>query len=206
MLPAYLDITSRISIEPLWWDGNGVPRYDPFHPRMLGVYDEVSLLVEIACQLCGKRFTVGVGVSVMQAMMSSTFNGIAGESLLERFAETFHYGDPPRHGGCTGETMNCEDLRVLEAWVEDGVGEWSRRTRLEGAIGDAFEETETPNEGNAGDGVAELGDAGRDAAAHDARDGADSQDVGPATSETFPAAEEGGPAEPCGRSPLGGAS
>jgi hypothetical protein len=34
--------------EPDRHDGNGVPSYAPFAPRLLGVYDKFALLVEIA--------------------------------------------------------------------------------------------------------------------------------------------------------------
>ena len=63
------------------------------------------------------------------------------------------------------------------------------------------EGTELPDEGGAGDGAAVLGETGRQAAASNARDGADSHDVGPAASEAPPAAEKGGSAEPPGRPP-----
>lgn len=65
----------------------------------------------------------------------------------------------------------------------------------------AVPDPEPPYEGGADDDVTVLGEAGRQAAAHDASDGADSHDVGPVTSEALPAAEKGGPAEPPGRPP-----
>lgn len=58
---------------------------------------------------------------------------------------------------------------------------------------------ELPNERNAVDGVTEQGEAGRDTAASDPRDGADSHDVGPVTSEASLADEKGGAGEPCAR-------
>jgi hypothetical protein len=56
-----------------------------------------------------------------------------------------------------------------------------------------------PHEGDAVDDVLEQGDAGRDTAAVSPRDGADSHDVGPSTSEATPADEKGGAGEPCAR-------
>lgn len=56
-----------------------------------------------------------------------------------------------------------------------------------------------PNERTATDGVTEQGEAGRDTAASEPRDGADSHDVGPVTPEADLADEEGGAGEPCAR-------
>lgn len=129
MLPDYKDIVSRIPDEPLWYDVHGVPRYEPFHRQMLGVYDHYSLYVLIACQACGQRFSVGVGwtrenwEAVVAGDEDNFFND------LEWLSKHFHYGDPPRHGGCSGETMNCEDIYILEAWDEE-----TRRYDLEGLM------------------------------------------------------------------------
>jgi hypothetical protein len=38
-----------------------VPRFDPFDPEMLGVYDRFAVLGELACAACGKRMQVGIG-------------------------------------------------------------------------------------------------------------------------------------------------
>jgi hypothetical protein len=47
----------------------------------------------------------------------------------------FHFGEPLRHGGCVGETMNCEDLRVVEAWEQEKEHyKWMRRGDLEKEI------------------------------------------------------------------------
>lgn len=130
MLPSYEDIRSLIDREPDWFDGNGTPRYRPFHPRMLGVYDRYAVLVEIACQACHKAFKVGVGETRYDLFPEPHWN------TLESLAEGFHYGDPPRHDGCVGYTMNCEDVRVLEAWrsVMRGDAEWERVPDLERPI------------------------------------------------------------------------
>lgn len=122
MLPDYNDIKSRISAPPLWFDTYGVPRYDPFTPDHLGVYDVIAVLVEIECQSCGIKMLVGEGWPAYifpfghEEPIHCTLDGIVGK---------YHYGDPPNHG-CIGDTMNCIDLRVLQAWEKEHVHEWQR--------------------------------------------------------------------------------
>ena len=61
MNPDFSDIIDAVGREPLWfYDWTGVPRYVAFSPDELGVYDHYALLVEIACQSCGRRFLVGL--------------------------------------------------------------------------------------------------------------------------------------------------
>lgn len=139
MLPDYEDIRKRIQIAPLWYDDNGTPRYDRFNPDMLGVYDQWAMCVEIACQRCGIRFLVGRGWT-REAFCK---HGVEFRDLPSREdVESFHYGDPPRHG-CVGDTMNCDDIRVVEFWRKDckcagkfhendcGRFEWRRDPELE---------------------------------------------------------------------------
>jgi len=117
----YKDITSRIAEEPKWYDQNGVPRYDDFHPRYCpNIYSRDAVLLLIACQRCGVRFHV--------ELHSGMFEGFWGPP------KELHYGDPPAHG-CVGDTMNCEDIRVLEVWHKDRTTfEWGRQPDLEGEI------------------------------------------------------------------------
>jgi hypothetical protein len=120
MLSSYRDILSRIVEEPKWWDQNGVPRYDKFEPRLCpSIYTHQVVLLEIACQDCGGTFEVEMHAGVWEE------RGFIPKQL--------HYGDPPRHD-CVGDTMNCEDLEVLEAWGKDGMGDWVRHPELEGRI------------------------------------------------------------------------
>ena len=122
----YDDITSRIGDPPLWWDSNGVPRFDPFKPRMCpNIYTHEVGLFLIACQYCGERFEVEMHTDIF-----------AHRSKVP--PSKWHYGDPPNHG-CVGDTMNCEDIAVLEFWTRDGLEEWKRRPEMEGII-DAHEE------------------------------------------------------------------
>lgn len=126
MLPAYHDIRSRIADPPTWHDRHGVPRYEPFHPSLLGVYDDFAILAEIACQWCGQRFLVGGGWTRFDVFADPIV-----ERNLEALATSFDYGDPPRHnaeakGECAGATMSSETVRVAEAWEKVGF-DWVRR-------------------------------------------------------------------------------
>lgn len=117
----YADILSLTDKKPLWYDESGCPRYEKFTPNLCpNIYADEVILLEIACQDCGKRFKVQMSAWVIYG----------GYSFRERLFEwkkdgkkTFtpiHYGDPPIHG-CVGDTMNCEDLKVLEFWEKDRV-------------------------------------------------------------------------------------
>jgi hypothetical protein len=113
----YEDITSRIAEPPTWYDQNGTPRYGPFHPkRCPNIYADQVALLEIACQRCGQTFQVEIHSSIFE----------------ELHPQKAHYGDPPIHD-CVGDTMNCEDLAVLQVWHRFE-GEWIRRPELEGPM------------------------------------------------------------------------
>lgn len=146
MLPNYQDIKDAAEGKnPLWYDGNGVPRYAPFTPDMLGIYIRFALLVEIECQSCAATFLVGEGWNQF-----GFYYGQDGptEHTLKALAEGYHYGDPPRHGGCSGETMSCVDRQLLQAWEQvsasrvgpDGVRiltempHWERNGEIEGSV------------------------------------------------------------------------
>ena len=117
MKASYEDITSRIQESPTWYDEDGVPRYGKFSPEYCpDIYTNEVFLIRIACQDCGERFDV--------EMHSHIFEHIANPKEL-------HYGDPPIHG-CVGDTMNCEDLEILEAWHRKLLEGWARVSELEG--------------------------------------------------------------------------
>ena len=121
MLPDYADIRKRIDEDPLWYDEHGVPRYDPFRPSMLGIYDDLAILMVIECQSCGTPFKVGLG---KQRALERAFGSDA--SLpTEHGVGSWHYGDPPRGCCAAGATMNSVPRRVLEAWKRKGV-DWVR--------------------------------------------------------------------------------
>lgn len=130
MLPSYSDIRALTDAEPIWFGGNGVPRYEPFSPSLLGVYDTIAVLAEIECQSCAKLLLVGEG-SPRHCVRSEHGNVTLVEKSLETLARDFVFGDPPRHY-CSGagETMSCIERHIVEAWerVDD---EWVRRQEYE---------------------------------------------------------------------------
>jgi hypothetical protein len=125
MLRDYDDIRKRLG-EPLWWDGNGVPRYDPFTPEQCGIYDRHVAFMEIACQACGETFMVA-------SEWGGTYEHLVEKPALPDFTKgsgwdavgSFHYGDPPRHSkedGCmSGDTMNSIPVEVIEFWSKDWI-------------------------------------------------------------------------------------
>ena len=116
----YSDIKERITEDPTWWDENGTPRYGEFtHERCPDIYANTVVLMQIACQDCGKRF---------QVQMASGW-----DNPHRLPPKKWHYGDPPRHG-CAGDTMNCEDVAVLEVWQRGNMSNWERRSDLEGTV------------------------------------------------------------------------
>ena len=126
MRPSYADILLRIAEPPLWHDRHGVPRYEPFAPQMLGVYDDFAILVEIKCQRCSRRFLVGGGWTRFDLFVDPIV-----ERNLTSLAASFDYGDPPRHDvgpmcRCAGETMSSDVVRIVEAWERVGL-DWVRR-------------------------------------------------------------------------------
>lgn len=144
MLRSYSDITSRLG-DPLWWDENGAPRYEKFAPWMLGVYDDIAILYRIKCQSCLKPLLVASCESVMDRLRLHWTFGKDGEEMkkpnLEEFVVGIHYGDPPRHD-CpgAGETMNCYDVEIIEAWERyTNSWEWTRHPELEIELEDAKE-------------------------------------------------------------------
>lgn len=126
----YEDIRSRLG-EPLWWDEQCVPRYDPFTPRLMGVYDNWVCLYEIACQNCGQEFKVAESWRIFDLK-----EGKRREEVTADEVAALHFGDPPAHG-CIGDTMNCDDLRVLEFWHRNEDFEWVRLPALEIALQDS---------------------------------------------------------------------
>jgi len=133
MLPSYNDIRSRISEDPSWFTGDGVPRYGHFEPEALGVYDVIAALFLVRCQSCQAQLKIGAGrprLTLWQVMRDKEPK----VATLEEFARSWQCGDPPRHD-CpgAGETMTAIEVAVLEAWERLGL-KWERRVDLEGAI------------------------------------------------------------------------
>ena len=122
MHESYDDIRERIAEEPTWYDQNGTPRYGTFtYKRCPNIYATTVVLLEIACQDCGERFLVQMSRWMMD---------------MDRCLppKQWHYGDPPRHECLgAGESMNCDDLEVLEVWIR-GSFNWERHKELEGPM------------------------------------------------------------------------
>lgn len=131
MLPGYEDIHALTDSPPEWWDANGVPRYAPFHPTMLGVYDKWAVLVMIRCQSCRRVFHVGEGFSAYAfTHMDWEDNDGVTQPSLPWICDGYHFGDPPAHGGCVGMTMNSVPVRILEGWEKQNF-EWVRDPEVE---------------------------------------------------------------------------
>ena len=123
MKESYLDILSRIDKEPIWFDQNGTPRYDEFHPDYCpNIYANLVVLMRISCQACGRIFDVELHYSPCWGSMRKSHP-----------PKKWHYGDPPSHG-CVGDSMNCEDIEVLQAWMREGCGDWKRHLEFEGLV------------------------------------------------------------------------
>lgn len=121
MLPSYRDIRDAVrGVQPTWWDMNGVPRYAPFHPSLLGVYDELAILMEIQCSdpICGAKLHVAEGTSRL------ALPSLAEVQTLGSLIAGFCYGDPPAHD-CPGwgETASYDTLSILQAWTRHA-GDW----------------------------------------------------------------------------------
>lgn len=119
----YSDIRSRISEQPRWFDEAGVPRYCEFaHDQTNFIYADTAVLLEIACQSCGRRFKVCL--SEWYLSRSSLAEAVQNRSI--------HYGDPPNVGCCpAGPTMSSDSLRVLEFWMIGKDHRWMRVPELE---------------------------------------------------------------------------
>jgi hypothetical protein len=120
----YKDIIERAG-PPDWYDANGTPRYGVISPRAVTVYADVVVASRIACQACSREFTVVVAFDDYHICLS----GVAKMPLPKRGDPPSHYGDPPAHG-CVGDTMNCDDLYVIDYWRRHpGLQRWTRARR-----------------------------------------------------------------------------
>jgi hypothetical protein len=138
MKASYNDIKSRIKEVPRWYDEYGVPRYEKFLPRLVSdIYAQEVVLLKIACQECHQEFLVAISWDAYRLIPFLV--GLRNESfstLIRRWVKgdkkgcvPLHYGDPPRHGNCAGNTMNCYDLEIVEFWRRRW--EWRRNKRYE---------------------------------------------------------------------------
>lgn len=135
MLADYKDIKDRIKDPILWFDCNGVPRYDDFKPDLSpNIYAEEVCLLKIRCQNCRQEFLVEMNWSKANLIFNEHSTSLS--EWIKR--GTIHYGDPPRHDDHAGETMNCDDIEVVEFWSQSSDNwEWVRKKELEIKLADA---------------------------------------------------------------------
>lgn len=126
------------TVDPLWWDENGVPRYFEHHPKLCpDIYADEVILLEVECQACLRKFSVQMSWG-RRDQMEAVRRNPGGDGPLPKLAdvvrkhpEQIHYGDPPHHEDCpSGPTMNVNDLRILEFWKRTAYG-WARVVELE---------------------------------------------------------------------------
>lgn len=116
--PLYSDIRERLG-EPLWHDEHGVPRYAPFHPSLLGVYDDRAALFEVMCQSCGRIFPCAAGTTRLWPIMAG--KGTEEETLDATLRRIIGWGDAPWHtheggGQCAGTTMATTIAGIVSVW------------------------------------------------------------------------------------------
>lgn len=154
MYQPYLDILRKLG-PPLWWDEEGVPRYDKFAPDLCAnIYADYAALIAIRCQGCRRTFPVSSTWSLGRVCLSphgsehivwdkNGQNGQPKEGLPKAGdAGCFGYGDAPWHdydggfeGQCSGTTMTTDVVRVLECWGKKSC-EWERLKEHEVYIGE----------------------------------------------------------------------
>ncbi|WP_315798390.1 MULTISPECIES: hypothetical protein [unclassified Bradyrhizobium] len=122
---SYRDIESRIAEPPAWFH-DGVPRYLPFGPRELSVYNCVSVLARVACQVCNRPFLVGIVPKSQDVQELANDPGV-----LNNLSD-----DPPFHdheaGQCDGLAMTWILRELVEVWARGPQGgDFVRRHEFE---------------------------------------------------------------------------
>lgn len=116
----YSDILDKIPESPIWFDSNGTPRYNHFHPKDVPcIYADEAALILIGCQACGQEFKV------------SLHHEMYDDKNLSEQIPYLYYGDPPNVECCSiGPTMSSDSVRVLEFWIKEKFV-WIRKPELE---------------------------------------------------------------------------
>ena len=134
MKALYEDILALTDEQPNWYDMDGVPRFARFNPELCpNIYAKEVILLLIQCQNCERQFEVEMHwrpIGEKQSISEAVDKGDLGY---------IHYGDPPRHGVkidshsvCyAGDTMNSEQVKILEFWKKESLGEWERKPEYE---------------------------------------------------------------------------
>ncbi|WP_315720964.1 MULTISPECIES: hypothetical protein [unclassified Bradyrhizobium] len=121
---SYYDIESKIAELPAWFH-DGVPRYLPFGPRKLSIYNDVSVLARVACQACNRPFLVGIIPKSQDVQELATDLGV-----LNNLSD-----DPPFHdhqtGQCDGLAMTWILQELVEVWARSPGGDFVRRHEFE---------------------------------------------------------------------------
>lgn len=117
----YSDILSRIAADPLWWDENAVPRFDPFSPNLMAnIYAEEAALVRVECQSCRTPFEVAFSHARQSTSIPEDWpedTPLAISELISR--RSLEFGDPPNTGCCeAGASMSSVPVRVLQYWFK----------------------------------------------------------------------------------------
>ncbi len=121
MYPIYKDIRNRLGA-PLWHDSYGVPRYDEFHPKLLGIYDKYAVLFLVQCQTCHQLFPCAFGMPGYH-FVNDKFDII---DNVDDFLKYVTWGDAPYHEEeqqCSGTTMSTSIVKLLSVWSQES-GKW----------------------------------------------------------------------------------
>ena len=121
----YEDIVEKLG-EPKWFDSLGYPRYCEFHPdNISNIYAREVVLLEIACQQCGKKFKVAINNSGYDCR----YNKLSWTK--EEDCKNLGYGDPPNMQCCgSGPSMISDSLQILEFWRQENLN-WIRKPEFE---------------------------------------------------------------------------
>lgn len=152
MYQPYMDIIGKLGA-PLWWDEEGVPRYEEFEPRLCSnIYAAFAALLEIRCQGCRRVFPVASTWRVDFLNLDHVVWDENGKNAKpkgglpkEGDAGEFGYGDAPWHdfdggfdGQCSGTTMTTDTVRVLQFWHRPD-HKWTRSKEHEVYVGEDSE-------------------------------------------------------------------
>jgi hypothetical protein len=141
----YEDIIQRAG-DPLWYDDQGVPRYEAFKPGMCDVYAGFVAYLRIHCQECLEELKVATSVDAgivdvdlpIKPPLPPTSRVIQIGKPKEhttndpwQYVGDFNYGDPPDHH-CTGDSMGSVPMEIVEFWKRNlETQEWVRDSNYE---------------------------------------------------------------------------
>lgn len=136
----YHDIIRNVSHHPLWWF-EGIPRYGPFSPDIVGTFE--AALVHTECRECGTRYDVAV------CTQPPFYHPLR---YVLAYTNSLNVGDPPfacQEFGATcgpGFSMSSVEIRILEFWTRDKIQQdWQRVPSLERPLVDARHDIADPN-------------------------------------------------------------